>query len=621
MSFLFATSHLPAFKRPQNEEEEDNAQPMQRSGGVRAISHLEEPGRGNPAGALSQRGAQAMGRNVQGVKPTGPRTLPADGVAAAKASGIFDVVRHQYNQGGNEHFMDEDGQLQPRNESRSQTSPSPRAERPSWADESEVHADHEPDGDADDDHCPHVTEDTTSWHAPGSLTAGVVPHDHESDPAADGSAPRVWGLRQAPAPAILGRKPMQWHADHDPDPGFDDIHQEELGPHTRDAGFAPSPQDMRRALRNGSDDSIGSVNAGYRDPATGQPRGLSSILGATFQSAALKSRLGAAQQTPMQSADIVQQNPGAGATPIASGANAEGSALQEHRRVRLLDETIPAKAPEKPEKPNKPRQTNRSQKDDRIIKTPKDQFKAEMAAYERELAAHPEKMAAYEREKAAYEKALTTAAANKETNKQNRQTLKAWENYDRAIEMLKNAPEGRKVLDHLRDNTTRVFKVIMVNDPDKDSYMGIKIKPGARGQYVNTGMKDEQGRDVHVIFLSAPALARDAVTTGGKLNPDAEALEDVWHEFYHASERQDGNAIDPLGVGTSHINDRVDPKQWPNAHEKRAVRFENIIRKRNGGRRIKTKYGGGYILDKDNNRIEIPAIDVNDPVPTFAPLL
>ena len=41
MSFLFATSQLPAVKRPQvEEEEEDNAQPMQRSGMVRAISHL-----------------------------------------------------------------------------------------------------------------------------------------------------------------------------------------------------------------------------------------------------------------------------------------------------------------------------------------------------------------------------------------------------------------------------------------------------------------------------------------------------------------------------------------------------------------------------------------------------
>lgn len=137
-------------------------------------------------------------------------------------------------------------------------------------------------------------------------------------------------------------------------------------------------------------------------------------------------------------------------------------------------------------------------------------------------------------------------------------------------------------------------------------------------QYVNTGMKDEQGRDVHVIFLSAPSLARDAVTTGGKLNPDAEALEDVWHELYHASERQAGDAIDPLGIGTSNINDRV--KDRPNAHEKRAVRFENIIRKRNGGTRIKTKYGGGYYWDKDKVRHEIPAIDVPESLPFLAPI-
>jgi hypothetical protein len=132
-------------------------------------------------------------------------------------------------------------------------------------------------------------------------------------------------------------------------------------------------------------------------------------------------------------------------------------------------------------------------------------------------------------------------------------------------------------------------------------------------------MKDEQGRDVHVIFLSAPALARDAVTTGGKLNPDAEALEDVWHEFYHASERQAGDAVDPLGIGTSSESDKnpTDPmKIHPQAHERRAVRFENIIRKRNGGTRMKTKYGGGYTT-KFGRTYEIPPIDVPAAEPWF----
>lgn len=43
MSFLFATSHLPETRarRPDEwEDEDEDAQPMQHSGGVRAFSHL-----------------------------------------------------------------------------------------------------------------------------------------------------------------------------------------------------------------------------------------------------------------------------------------------------------------------------------------------------------------------------------------------------------------------------------------------------------------------------------------------------------------------------------------------------------------------------------------------------
>jgi hypothetical protein len=107
MSFLFASSHLPAVKRPQDADEEEEpsearqtakgspkgersestqAQPMQRSGGVRAISHLEETDStpesrsptsarsadsappastlGAPTGELSQRSAQPVGRSL-----------------------------------------------------------------------------------------------------------------------------------------------------------------------------------------------------------------------------------------------------------------------------------------------------------------------------------------------------------------------------------------------------------------------------------------------------------------------------------------------------------------------------------------------------------------------------
>ncbi len=42
MAFIFSTSHLPEYKRPEDEEEEEDEQPMLRAGGVRAFSHLPE---------------------------------------------------------------------------------------------------------------------------------------------------------------------------------------------------------------------------------------------------------------------------------------------------------------------------------------------------------------------------------------------------------------------------------------------------------------------------------------------------------------------------------------------------------------------------------------------------
>ena len=49
MSFLFASSHLPEVKRPEEDEEEDNLQPMRWSGSVRAFSHLPQRVQGEPA--------------------------------------------------------------------------------------------------------------------------------------------------------------------------------------------------------------------------------------------------------------------------------------------------------------------------------------------------------------------------------------------------------------------------------------------------------------------------------------------------------------------------------------------------------------------------------------------
>lgn len=577
MAFIFSTSHLPetrvrrSYHLEEEEDEDTMQQPPLRAVMVRAFSHLPEPRPlADTSGPLSTRPATPVGRTR------------------------------------------------------------PHAE--TEADQDTFHAT-EPDSDHDDNDAARAHDEYaegTPWHQP-RITAQDRPpqpldeHVDEDAPEPRSASARPWG------------DPVR-------DAGFDATNPAGSSmPRPRSNGFNPTPQDLHAASHSpvsnspkGDDSSQATRTALPRGrlfekrqgpwvmaDAKDQPSGfLKNTDSAAAAASSAPSYFAANAGVISQQGEQTQQtqNQTGQPAPKGMGSTSGGTALQTENRVRLLDTTRPAKAPVKPEQPNKPRQTNRSEKEDRIIKTPKEQFKAEMAAYERDKAAYPQKMAAYERDKAAYEKALATAGANQFTNNQNQQTLKAWENYDRALQMMQNTPEGRKVLASLRDNTTRVFKVIMVNDPAKDSYRGITIKPGARGQYVNTGMKDEQGRDVHVIFLSAPALARDAVTPDGKTNADAEAMEDVWHEFYHVSERQAGDAIDPLGIGTSHSNDRVDPKQWPHAHEKRAVRFENIIRKRNGGTRIKNKYGGGYYLDKKNNRIEIPAIDVNDAVPDLPPL-
>jgi hypothetical protein len=196
------------------------------------------------------------------------------------------------------------------------------------------------------------------------------------------------------------------------------------------------------------------------------------------------------------------------------------------------------------------------------------------------------------------------------------QTLKAWDNYDRAIQMMENAPEGRKVLAHLRNDRTRVFKVVMVNDAVKDSHMGMSIKPGAQGQYVDTRKKDENGREIHVLFLTKSALEGNTLKPDGTVNPDAEALEKVWHELYHAAERHLSGAVDPLQLGTSSSKDRITPQ----SHERRAVRFENIIRARNKGTRMKEKYGGTYVRDQHGQMRIKGEIDVPDAKPAWLTL-
>ncbi len=195
MSFLFASSHLPETRvqRPDElEDEEEDVQPMPRAGGVRAFSHLPaKRAAADPAGPLSQRGAQALGHQFQRTEPEGPATPPADGISAAKASGVFDVVRQQFNRDDSPHFMDEDGNLRPRDEARQQPPPSPRdprsalgvagaPPRPAW---STAHA-------ADSSRSPRAaspaSDDTRPWYMP-PITPENLDSQHHDDDEATGS--------------------------------------------------------------------------------------------------------------------------------------------------------------------------------------------------------------------------------------------------------------------------------------------------------------------------------------------------------------------------------------------------------------------------------------------------
>ncbi len=165
---------------------------MLHSGGVRAFSHL--PAKravADPAGSLSQRGAQALGHSFQRTETQDAAKPHEDGISAAKASGVFDVVRQQFNRDDSPHFMDEDGNLRPRDEARQQDSPAPRDSRspqfgtgapprPAW---SAGHA-----AGADSSRSPRTSssasDDTRPWYMPPITHEDLDSQHHDDDDAA-----------------------------------------------------------------------------------------------------------------------------------------------------------------------------------------------------------------------------------------------------------------------------------------------------------------------------------------------------------------------------------------------------------------------------------------------------
>jgi hypothetical protein len=176
------------------------------------------------AGLLSQRGAQAFGSQFQRTEPSAPVTRAEDGISAAKASGVFDVVRKQYNLGDSPHFMDEDGNLRPRDEARQSDSPAPRdprspqfgagaPPRPAWGTGNAANGDSSRSPLTQ----PSASDATRPWYMPAITPEDLDPQHFDDD---DDAAGALSGPKVRPEVQDLV---YRTHGESPPKPGLQDL--------------------------------------------------------------------------------------------------------------------------------------------------------------------------------------------------------------------------------------------------------------------------------------------------------------------------------------------------------------------------------------------------------------
>lgn len=236
MSFLFASSHLPEVpvQRPEDDEEDEQMHPPPRAGMVRAFSHLPQVVREEPG---NSKRARVLGGRLLRAGSEGLRAVHTDGVAAAKASGVFDAVRQEYNRSDSPHYMDEDGNLHLHEET-----PRSNSHAPGAVDDAEIPAHHESSAANIHGVGWHEAEDSRPWYLP-HLTheeLHLQGHDDDSrvDPGFAKAPPEKWG------------KPTR-------DAGFDAIRHEDLGPiHAYDADVRHRTFTGRLSLTEGRQHSV-----------------------------------------------------------------------------------------------------------------------------------------------------------------------------------------------------------------------------------------------------------------------------------------------------------------------------------------------------------------------------
>jgi hypothetical protein len=188
---------------------------------------------------------------------------------------------------------------------------------------------------------------------------------------------------------------------------------------------------------------------------------------------------------------------------------------------------------------------------------------------------------AYQREVEIHE----TAKKNHAFNETNITMITCWENYDKAMEKMAETPEGMTVLAAL-DSKDVVYEIKMGTEHRQNKLNG------ARGRCeASRGEDFEDGRPLQIMLLDIGTMGNRTLKNDGTYNMDSQVFETVWHESYHGYERSAFN-VDPGKIGT-HIksDETIFPRNLN--HERRATRFENIIRARSGGAYIRDTYNGG----------------------------
>lgn len=188
--------------------------------------------------------------------------------------------------------------------------------------------------------------------------------------------------------------------------------------------------------------------------------------------------------------------------------------------------------------------------------------------------------AGYKREIEIYE----TAKHNHKFNEDNASAIQSWENYDKAISLMERTPEGKAVLEKLREEG--VIYEVAINTKHRDTV----LKDAADGCVEFATW--EGGKPLFVMLLSPATMRMSTSRVNGAIDFDSEPLATVWHEGYHGYERSPMNA-DPSNLGTISPHESIISSTRLINHEKPATRFENIIRGRLGGKLKKEWYAAG----------------------------